>query len=436
MIQDGASDDAQPKPTIVEPLFAYNTRLWLRVWVATQAAATVVAMYSIIDGAGGASRIRSSPDAGAVITAALLLAVYHVIGLRAHGWILHRRWAVLLFVPVGWAVVLYAIAIHGAFAPLLLGAILQGFIFLPFTWAVTILALVTAGSAGIILSVSEENGTAATLKGAGGIVAAGIMIGTVLLYIHLVNREAVLRARLLRQLGDAQRDLAERARDAGVQEERQRFARDIHDTLAQGFTSVIKHLEAIELSLGAVTAESDGSRDRMRKHLMHAQAVSRSSLDEIRRLIWALRPAQLNDSALPDALGRVVAQWGSANGIAATFHCDDLPALQPDADVIFLRATQESLSNVARHARAAHVAVSLKNIDGLALLTIEDDGSGFVHAESSGIEGQGLSGMRERVRKCGGHLMIESTPGQGTSLSVAIPLSSITATHDAGRARA
>ncbi len=76
-----------------------------------------------------------------------------------------------------------------------------------------------------------------------------------MLYIHRANRDSAIRSRLLRQLDEAQRDLAERAHEAGAQEERQRLARDIHDTLAQGFTSVIKHLEAIELSFATARAE-------------------------------------------------------------------------------------------------------------------------------------------------------------------------------------
>jgi signal transduction histidine kinase len=437
MIPPITSSDAEPPHATVEPLFAHNTTLWLRVWLAIQAAGIGVATYVIVDGAGGVAPMLRSPDAAPAIAALFLLVVYHVVGVRAHAWILGRRWAVLLFVPVGWAVVLYAIGVHGAFAPLLMGAIVQGFIFLPFAWAVTILALVTAGTAGLIITVGEPaGGTATVLKRTGGVIAAGVMIGTVLLYIHRVNREAVLRARLLRQLHDAQRDLAEHAREAGVQDERQRFARDIHDTLAQGFTSVIKHLEAIELSLDASATENNGARDRVRQHLAHAQTVSRSSVDEIRRLVWALRPTPLDGSTLSEALARVVGQWSGANAVPATFDSDALPALQPDADVIFLRATQEALSNVARHAGATTVGVSLRSVDGLALLTVEDDGRGFAHTDAPGVEGLGLSGMRERVRRFGGHLMIESTPGRGTSLSVAIPLVSIAAARDAGRAEA
>jgi signal transduction histidine kinase len=227
---------------------------------------------------------------------------------------------------------------------------------------------------------------------------------------------------LLRQLDEAQRDLAERAKEAGVQEERQRLARDIHDTLAQGFASVIRHLEAVELSF----AQGNGNAmQNAAPHLAHAQAVSRSSLEEIRRLVWALQPPQLAEATLGAALERIVAHWSEANGLPATCNIETLPPLQPDADVIFLRATQESLSNVARHAHATRVSVALHCVDGLVLLSVEDDGRGLADVDLAGSGKMGIAGMRERVRRFGGHVLIEGSAGTGTSVTVALPLATI-----------
>jgi signal transduction histidine kinase len=417
----------------VAPLFAHNARLWLRVWATTQAAAISVGLYVMLGGSDGHPRVVS------VKLVALLvgLVAYHVVGVVAYHWMLRRTWAVLLFVPLGWVIVLWALQISGGvFGLFVLGAILQGFIFLPFTWAATILGLVTGGLATLVAWSTVDTTRGIVPLQIGGILATGVMIGTVLLYIHRTNQEAELRSRLLRQLDEAQRDLADRAREAGVQEERRRFARDIHDTLAQGFTSVIKHLEAIELSVESSGSERHEVMQRIMPHLGHAQSVSRSSLADIRRLVWALQPAELSDAPLAAALARIVAQWSEANAIPAAFTSDPLPALQPDADVIFLRATQESLSNVVRHAQATKVSVSLTSVDGLALLTVEDDGRGFAHGDAKGVEKMGLAGMRERVRRFGGHLLIESVIGEGTSLTVAMPLSSIVATYRAPEASA
>jgi signal transduction histidine kinase len=248
----------------VAPLFAHNARLWLRVWAATQAAAISVALYVML----GRSDVQPTAVTARLIALLIGLVVYHAVGVAAYHWMLRRSWAVLLFVPLGWVLVLAALQISGGvFGLLVLGAILQGFIFLPFTWAATILGLVTTGLATLIAWRTAETSRGIVPLQVGGILATGVMIGTVLLYIHRTNQEAELRSRLLRQLDEAQRDLADRAREAGVQEERRRFARDIHDTLAQGFTSVIKHLEAIELSVESSGLQRHESMQRVMPHL-------------------------------------------------------------------------------------------------------------------------------------------------------------------------
>lgn len=171
-------------------------------------------------------------------------------------------------------------------------------------------------------------------------------------------------------------------------------------------------------------------------HLAPAQAVSRESLAEIRRLVWGLRPTPLDGSPLTAALARIVACWGADHGVDAAFTADPFPALHPDAEVAFLRATQEALSNVARHADARRVAVSLGTVDGIALLTVEDDGCGFAARDGGEgrADGLGLLGMRERARRFDGHLLVESAPGAGTSITVALPLAAVTAggADDAG----
>jgi signal transduction histidine kinase len=386
----------------------------------------------MIDAAGGVASFLSSPAASRAITTVALLVVYHIVGFRAHGWMLQRAWAVSAFVPIGWALIVSALVIHGGFSVLILGAILQGFIFLPFSWAIATLVTVVLFMSSTILVQSTMAGPAQhVMPGASltiarivGVVATGIMVGTVMLYIHRANRDSIIRSRLLRQLDDAQADLATRSREAGALEERQRLARDIHDTLAQGFTSVIKHLEAIELSFAARPAQPDDMLRDVNTHVANAQTVSRESLAEIRRLVWALRPPQLVDATLAAAIRRIVAQWGEANTIETTCGIDELPALQPDADVIFLRATQESLSNVARHARASHVGVAMHLVDGLVLLSVEDDGRGFDEAEEP-AGAMGIVGMRERVRPFGGRVMIDSQIGAGTNVTVALPLAAV-----------
>jgi len=408
-----------PVGTAVEPLFAHNVRLWLRVWAAVQSVGVIVGCAIMLT-----DKAPIPPSAFGVVA---LLVLYHAVGFWAHAWILARPWAILIYVPLGWFLVLASLRYASGFVLLVFGAILQGFIFLPFAAAIVTLGLVIALLVALIVSQNRTAWNSLFAARILSVVAMGVMIGTIMLYIHRVNRDAAIRARLLRQLDDAQRDLADRAREAGVQEERQRLARDIHDTLAQGFTSVIKHLEAVELDFAA--AEASKTRDVMqnaRPHLAHATNVSRESLEEIRRLVWALRPQQLSEATLGSALQRIVAQWGEANGVSASCEVASMPPLQPDADVIFLRATQEALSNVAKHAAATTVSVTLHAVDGLALLSIDDDGRGFADSDTQREGKFGLTGMRERVRRFGGHVLVESTVGEGTSVTVAMPLAAIT----------
>ena len=411
-------------PTI-EPLFASNERLWLRIWAATQATALVVAGYVLIENAGSASAFVRGSLVGPVTAVVASVIGYHVVGVTAYGWMMRRPWAVFVFVPLGWAIIVKALFISGAFGVLILGAVLQAFIFLPFAWAIATLAVVIT-----LLSISAagrggmQDGPLAVARIA-GVLAFGTTFGTVMLYIHRANRDAAVRSRLLQQLDEAQRDLATRAKEAGILEERQRLARDIHDTIAQGFTSVIKHLEAVELSFAANDGAAGDILERAMPHLANAQGASRDSLAELRRLLLALRPPQLVEATLPAAIERVVARWSAVNGTETECAIATLPPLRPDADVLFLRAAQEALSNVARHAHASHVSVSLHCVDGLVLLSVEDDGRGFADPDAEVPDKMGIIGMRERVRPFGGRVLIDSAAGEGTSLTVAVPLAEV-----------
>ncbi|BBL80316.1 hypothetical protein RxyAA322_21700 [Rubrobacter xylanophilus] len=212
--------------------------------------------------------------------------------------------------------------------------------------------------------------------------------------------------------------LVERARRAGVLEERQRLAHEIHDTLAQGFTSIVTNLEAAGGAL---------ERDRvaLRHHLDQALGVARESLSEARRLVWALRPEPLEEASLPEALRRLVARWSSSSGVAAEVFVTGEPGSLPaEAEVALLRVAQEALANVRKHARAGRVAVTLSYIGGRAVLDVRDDGVGFDPAATSpgsGGDGFGLRSMRERLERAGGALSVESVPGEGTVLSAEVP---------------
>ncbi|MDX2008151.1 MAG: sensor histidine kinase [Meiothermus sp.] len=223
----------------------------------------------------------------------------------------------------------------------------------------------------------------------------------------------VRKTRAREELETTRRELEQASRQAGVLEERQRLAREIHDTLAQDFASVVVQLEAAE---AAQSAEQPHMR-----YLEQARAVARDGLSEARRMVWALRPEILENSSLGSALERFLKRWGEENHVKASLTLTGDPSLlSPELEVGLLRITQEALSNVRKHARARQVNVTLSYLDDMVLLDIQDDGLGLQPPSSGSF---GLRSMRERIEALGGSFALESEPGQGTTVAVGLPLS-------------
>ena len=212
--------------------------------------------------------------------------------------------------------------------------------------------------------------------------------------------------------------LVTQAREAGVLDERQRMAREIHDTIAQGLAGVITQIEA------AMNA-SDRPAD-LQRHLEAANQLARDSLTEARRSVEAVQPSPLENSRLPDALTDVAERWSDLNGVAVQVSTTGTTRpLRPEVEVALLRATQESLSNVAKHARASTAGITLSFMEDAVTLDVRDDGDGFVPDDTSGrgAHGYGLTGMRQRAEQLEGTMAVESQPGEGTAVSVTIPTS-------------
>ncbi len=237
-------------------------------------------------------------------------------------------------------------------------------------------------------------------------------------WIGAIIEQSAERQALLEQLAATRAELASAEREAGTLEERARLSREIHDTLAQGFASVVTHLEAADAVL-------DADPTRARDHLHAAQAVARDSLEEARGLVWALRPTTLVDGGLPAAVERAAsaAATGAGPAVDVTVTGEARP-LHPDVEVTVLRAAQEGLANARRHAGGSRVSLTLTYFDDEVALDVVDDGRGFDPGlvAAPGISGgHGLAGMRERAERLGGRLEIESAPGEGTSLALALP---------------
>jgi len=244
----------------------------------------------------------------------------------------------------------------------------------------------------------------------GSLVIRGVTVTVIGICFKVLALQIEERGRLLASLTSAERK-------AGVLEERQRLAREIHDTLAQGFASIIVHLERTEQINHLDHSPAKG-------HLDLARSVAREGLEESRRMLGALRPEILEQRALPEALGRVCEEWSRRTGIASRLSITGTPEpLHPDIELTLLRGVQEGLTNVARHAGARTTAVTLSYMEDLIVLDLQDDGQGFVTGPpADGRSGFGLAGMRERAKSLQGSLQVESVPGEGTTVTLSLPV--------------
>lgn len=244
-------------------------------------------------------------------------------------------------------------------------------------------------------------------------------LGAIILgvWITAIIGQSMQRRRLIEQLEATQAELAAAERRAGILEERQRLARDIHDTLAQGFTSIVMHLEAADQAL-------PDDLDTLQKHLDRARETARTSLEQARRVVHALRPQSLDQRSLPDAIERTAVRWQEETGtpVTTTITGDPVP-LHPDIEVTLLRAAQEALANIRKHAQATAVQLTLSYIDDVVVLDVQDNGVAFEGAAASPLSGgYGLQAMRERAEQHGGSVTLESEPGEGTTVVVSIPI--------------
>ncbi len=196
-------------------------------------------------------------------------------------------------------------------------------------------------------------------------------------------------------------------------EERNRLAREIHDTLAQG-------LAAISLQLESADALIDGSPARAKDKLRKALDLARLNLDEARRSVLDLRAAPLLDRSLPDAIRALADHVERERGLAVDVHVrGDLDRLPGRIEAGAFRIVQEALNNVARHAGAQRAVVDLNRAEDRLRVAIEDDGCGF--DPQAATRGFGLIGMRERARLLGGTLEIDSAPGRWTRIVLDVP---------------
>jgi signal transduction histidine kinase len=282
--------------------------------------------------------------------------------------------------------------------------------------AATSLLINTLGNGGPVHALGERPGIWITL-----VLVQTVAIGGGATLSAAVARQNEERRRTLEELAAAQaeneglqRQLLSQAREAGIHDERRRLAEEIHDTLAQGFTGIVTQLEAATLAKDQPA--------EWQRHLDSATALARENLTAARRSVRALHPEALDTATLPDALADVAARWSERTGVPATCTATGDPRrLHPEIEATILRITQEALSNVDKHAAAGRVGLTLSYMADEVTLDVRDDGVGFAVEPVSEDGGFGLPGMRRRVRRLAGTLHVESEPGAGTAISVALP---------------
>ncbi|MFI6058150.1 sensor histidine kinase [Streptomyces sp. NPDC051286] len=252
----------------------------------------------------------------------------------------------------------------------------------------------------------------------GPLLGAAVAIATVLGYDALF-RESERRRELIEELVSTRAELAMAERTAGTLAERERLAREIHDTLAQGLSSIQLLLRAAERTLPPDAPAT--------AHVRRAREAAQDNLAEARRFVRALTPPDLENGSLAGALERLCARTTGPD-LAVQFAVSGTPVELPTPyEVALLRTAQSALANTVQHAGARRAEITLSFMDTSVSLDVVDDGRGFSPGSptltgATATGGFGLPAIRSRARSLGGALSVESAPGQGTALALTLPL--------------
>lgn len=407
----------------------------LEAWERLEGPAFAALPYVMLVIASALNVALSGLTAGSVIT--LGVAAFSGAWLL-WGFTLHPRWRDRpRWMAVFFTVLVVAMAVLVIRAPLYGFFTFTGYFFtywLPFGWP----RLAGVAAVALTSATSQDGGlpehTASAIAVYAGLIVVNTMIaGAILWFTYVASEQHDRRKETMEQLSEANRrlqatlaenaglheQLLAQAREAGVYDERQRMAREIHDTLAQSLAGIITQLQA---------AGQAGQDTERRRHLDTALQLARDGLTEARRSVHELRPEALQGGRIGDALITVAQGWSALHGTeAAVMATGPSRPMPSEAELALLRIAQEALANVAKHAAARRVVLTLSYIGDQVTLDIRDDGTGFDPAavaagESGPGGGFGLTAMRQRVEGLAGTLAIESEPGSGTTISASLPL--------------
>ena len=376
-----------------------------------------------------------------LVAALLVLTAARSVAVQRNGW----PWVVLCAGLVGivyglgprWSAVSRSHRVAGAWIALLLTSwvallvLSPEAVYLAFPWFFLLLHLLPRGVAlpavalvtiAAVAGFAWHQRTFTLAMLIGPVLGAGVVIATVFGY-QALHAESEQRRRLILELDRTRSELAAVEHRAGVMDERERLAREIHDTLAQGLSS-------IQLLLRAANRSLDPHREvnpaRAAGLVEQARREAQENLAEARRFVRALAPGDLQESTLAGALQRLCETTAARTGLTVSFNrVGPATPLATPLEVALLRIAQSALGNTTQHSQATRADVTLTVMDTAVTLDVVDDGIGFdtsapvpATPATSGSGGFGLRSMTSRAAELGAVLTVESQPGRGTAISV------------------
>ncbi|MFQ3568144.1 MAG: sensor histidine kinase [Aggregatilineales bacterium] len=381
----------------------HNWERWRFIWHGLFSLLTLLAW-------GAATVAAADPAWLPASAAAVGLGLWYGIaesrfGGRAFG----RPLPAFLYFGLGWLLWFVAAAINGAFFLLLFVLFPYVFLRLPIVWAIVLAATLN----GLVLLAIHRIDSELTATWMLILLGTTLGGGALALFIDAIIRQSEQRQRLIAELEAARETLARSEYEAGMLHERQRLAGELHDTIMQNLIAIVAHIQSAQ-----ATDDETHRRDRLQR----AQTIARNGLAEARRFISMAEAEALSPELLEHRLRSLLTSWSRDTGIAGEFVCtgqvdDGIPHQTAHT---LLRSAQEALNNVAKHANARRVTLTLSLTPTALLFDINDDGCGFQPAARP--TGFGLINMRRRVEASGGTLSVESEPGGGTTIAIELAL--------------
>jgi signal transduction histidine kinase len=319
----------------------------------------------------------------------------------------HPKRGAIYLVP-GWAI--WAGLISLTNQSLMLVGIFLPLVFsrFPILWATGITFFQTLGLYFLYIMLYPTEHWLLILMIISGLLIISTIIGA---FISSIIIQSTDRQRLIDDLTQSRANLMKVEREAGRLTERQRLARDIHDTLAQHFTSIIMHLSAAK----------HGSPEAVQSEVQQAEDAAREGLGEIRRIVRDMQPEQIEKASLVEAVEELAARWSAENRVLVKMKVTGTPrALTSSAETALLRISQEAMHNINKHAQAKNVNITFSFMEDIFVMDIADDGLGFDPSKTS--NGFGLKTMRDRIEELSGILTIESERGGGTAIAASLPI--------------